>query len=250
MKPYGNVVRVYTLLLFIFVFLIIPHRSDAATIGEIIAPPAGYTRMVSDRGSFSEWVQTLPLKDSTVIALYNGQTHTSKRVLAVVDRPLLYHSDLEQCADYCMRFWAEYHRDAGKLDDLYLFDYSGNRMKYTDGGKPYDVFLKTAMMYSNSHSIKAGCEAVDEGDLRPGDMIVQNEGGGIGHVSMIVDMAEDSAGNRLYLIGYSFMPAQEFHIEKAPADCGREGWFTIRGFYSFLDEYLDLGKPVLRRFAP
>jgi hypothetical protein len=80
-------------------------------------------------------------------------------------------------------------------------------------------------------------------------MIVQNENGGIGHVSMIMDACKNEKGEELYLIGYSFMPAQEFHIEGARPEYGKDGWFSIEGYYRYLADYLDLGKPVLRRFV-
>ena len=86
--------------------------------------------------------------------------------------------------------------------------------------------------------------------LKPGDMIVQNRNGGIGHASVILDVCESKKGEKLYLIGYSFMPAQEFHIEKAEEKYGRDGWFTIEGYFRYLSEFLDFGEPVLRRFSP
>jgi hypothetical protein len=162
--------------------------------------------------------------------------------------PLLFKSDLEQCADYCMRFWAEYHKDMNKLDFLYLFDYSGNKKKFAGSGKNYKSFLKWIFSYSNSYSLKMGCAEVSKKELIPGDMIVQNEGGGIGHASVILDVCKSEEGKKLYLIGYSFMPAQEFHIEKAAGARGAEGWFTIEGYFDYLSDYIPLGDPVLRRF--
>ena len=79
-------------------------------------------------------------------------------------------------------------------------------------------------------------------------MIVQNETGGIGHVSIVMNVAASEGKPDLYLIGFSFMPAQEFHIERASARYGVGGWFTMDGFQRFLKDRLDLGEPVLRRF--
>ena len=66
----------------------------------------------------------------------------------------------------------------------------------------------------------------------------------------LFDVCENEAGERLYLIGFGFMPAQECHIEKAPADLGKEGWFTLGGYRQYLKQHLDFGKPELRSFAP
>jgi hypothetical protein len=164
--------------------------------------------------------------------------------------PLLFQSNLEQCADFAMRFWAEYHKATGELDRLYLFDYRGNRNLFKLSGKSYLQFLKTAFANANSHSLKQGCKSVDASDLMPGDLFVQNERGGIGHVSVVLDACQMRDGKRLYLIGYSFMPAQEFHIEKARESYGIEGWFTLDGYVRYLEDFLDFGAPVLRRFDP
>jgi hypothetical protein len=67
---------------------------------------------------------------------------------------------------------------------------------------------------------------------------------------MVMDVCENSSGEKLYLIGYSFMPAQEFHIEKAKKKHGLEGWFTLEGYYQYMEKFpfAKFGKPVLRRF--
>ena len=93
---------------------------------------------------------------------------------------------------------------------------------------------------------------VNPEDLQPGDMFVQNQTGGIGHVSLIVDACQNQEGKRLFLIGYSFMPAQEFHIEKAKRKHGKDGWFTVEGYKKYLKQlpFSRYGAPVFRRFAP
>jgi hypothetical protein len=104
------------------------------------------------------------------------------------------------------------------------------------------------MVHANSHSIKKGAKELSAQDLQPGDMIVQNEGVGIGHVSVIMSVSQSRTGEKLFLIGFSFMPAQEFHIEYAKPKYGKDGWYTLEGFYWYLKENLNLGEPVLRRF--
>jgi hypothetical protein len=67
---------------------------------------------------------------------------------------------------------------------------------------------------------------------------------------MIVNVAENRNGKRVYLIGYGFIPAQEFHIEKAKAGYGLDGWFTKTGYEKYLSgfPFFRYGIPVLRRF--
>lgn len=231
------------------------HAQDT-TIAKRIHVPAGFVRATYPAGSFSNYMQSLPLKKADEILLFDGTSlekshalqYAGYRIFGVVDLPLLFKSDIEQCADFAMRFWSEYHKAGNNLGKLYLFDYSGTKKKFTESGKTYTGFLKWAFSCSNSFSIKKGCLAIADSQAVPGDLVVQNETGGIGHVSMIVDKCENGRGGRLYLIGYGFMPAQQFHIEKADSIYGTGGWFTIEGYYRYLKDNLDMGKPVLRRF--
>ena len=218
-------------------------------IAEIKAPE-GYSRVKSKEGSFSSFVRSLSLKKDGKILTWDGRENDFQGfdVLGVVDMPLLYKQYLEQCADWAMRFWAEHHKAAGILNRLALFNYDGSRKRYRGSGKSFREFLRLRMAYSNSHSLKKGTKTIKESDLKPGDLIVQNETGGIGHVSVIMDAAEADGKPRVYLIGFSFMPAQEFHVERASHGQGAAGWFTLEGFQRFLKERLDLGAPVLRRF--
>jgi hypothetical protein len=217
-----------------------------------IPVPDGYLREACPNGSFGDWLQNLELKYPAIIRDYRGNAVNSAfyNIWGVVQMPLLFHSDLEQCADFAMRLWAEYHKSAGKLDKLYLFDYGGNKKLFRTSGESFNQFLKSAFSKTNSHSLKQGCKAVAADEAMPGDLIVQNERGGIGHVSVILDVCRSKQGKKLFLIGYSFMPAQEFHIERAREKYGTAGWFTLEGYSRYLEDYLNFGKPVLRRFDP
>jgi hypothetical protein len=215
-----------------------------------IPAPGGFKRLSYSAGSYSSWITELPLESSTVVRTYKGDAIPDNyyKVFAVVDMPLLFKQDLEQCADFAFRFRAEYYKQRGLLDKLYLFKYDGSKLLFKNTGKSFTQFLKSCMVNANSHSIKKGCEEVAIAQAKPGDMVVQNENGGIGHVSIVMDACESEKGERLFLIGFSFMPAQQFHIEKADPRFGKEGWFSFEGFYRYLDESLGLGTPVLKRF--
>jgi hypothetical protein len=225
-----------------------PLAGQIRTVGSIPVPP-GYARSGYPAGSFSAWVARLPLRQDDSIKTFDGRDVSGNYdVLTVVDLPLLFTSDLEQCADWCLRLWAEYHKDSGTLDKLYLFDYSGRRKNFRSSGRTFPRFLRWSMNNANSYSLLKGCAPVDTGAIKPGDMFVQNRRGGIGHVSMVLDACRDSAGQRLYLVGYSYMPAQEFHIERAGDEYGRGGWFSYQGYCRYLHDRIDLGTPALRRF--
>lgn len=236
----------------IFIILVLPILAFAQEqrLVKDIPIPMGYKTVEYPAGSYSQWITRRPLKNNLEIVDHTGRKvpSGSYSVYAVLDLPLLFTGDLEQCADYAMRLWGEYHKEAGNLDMLYLFDYNGRRQKYKTSQLSYRNFLRRAFANSNSYSLKKGCATVDTSSLVPGDMVVQNERGGVGHVSVVMTVCGNSAGQKLYLLGFSYMPAQEFHIERALEGYGKEGWFTLEGYYRYLKDYMDLGTPVLRRF--
>ena len=241
--------QISLVMFFLFCFVQVGFSYDTI---KNIPVPKGYERIQFDKKSFSHYLQSLPLKKSKKIYKYNGEKifGVLYNIYAVVDKPLLFKSDLEQCADFCMRFWADFHKKQNRLDRLFLYDYSGKKKYYKSSSIKYERFLRWHMAYSNSYSIKKGANKVQTKVLKPGDMFVQNKDGGIGHVSLVVDSAKNNNDKRIYLIGYGFIPAQEFHIEKAKKGYGISGWFTKKGYNKYLSEFpfSPYGKPVMRRF--
>ncbi len=237
-------------ILIITLFIASLCEAQPANVNEIFVPQS-YSIVKYAPGTYSNWIQYLPLKPNKIITSYKGETVNNDiyNIFAVVNMPLLYIQDLEQSADYCLRFWSEYHQQMNKLDELYLLDYNGNKKLFKQSNRAFNVFLRSAMLNTNSYCIKNGCDSISESDLKPGDMIVQNEGSGIGHVSVIMNICKSEKSEYLYLIGFGNRPAQEFHIEKAMDAYGKQGWFTISGYREFLKNNLDLGTPVFRRFS-
>ncbi|MDZ4727889.1 MAG: DUF4846 domain-containing protein [Leptospira sp.] len=236
---------------YIPILLLIISISNSLNAKEIneLDLPNGYLRVKYENGSFSQYLQKLPLKSNHSILSHNKVNLSSRyNSLGTIDKELLFSDDLEQCADFTMRLWADFHKDSNKLNDLYLFKYSGDKFYFKNSKLTYQKYLRKSFASSNSYSLKKGAGSINKTQLRPGDLFVQNETGGIGHVSIILDHAKKSNEPDLYLIGFSFMPAQEMHIEKAPNSRGKNGWFTYLGFIEHLLEEYPYGTPVLRRF--
>jgi len=241
--------------LFISVLLLSSYgfAQDVQSIQDI-SLPEGFERIEYQSGSYPSFLRNLPLKLNKEILKWDGDKLNSVwmlyDVLAVLKIPLLYNEDIEQCADFSMRLWSEYLQEIDQLDKLYLFDYSGNSKPFSESGKSFNKYLRWHMAFSNSHSIKKGAAIVPADSLRPGDMFVQNESGGIGHVSVIVDAAQNAVGEPIFLVGFGYMPAQEFHIEKAKQRYGPDGWFTLGGYKEFLGglQFRRYGEPHLMRY--
>ncbi|MFN7974682.1 MAG: DUF4846 domain-containing protein [Acidobacteriota bacterium] len=180
-------------------------------------------------------------------------------VAAVLDMPLL--DATQQCADSALRYWFEYLHEAGKDDEIQakltsgekvtLARWKADRKRGESDQEVFIRFLKHCMNYVGSYSLSRDLPSVDESDLGPGCLIVQpNPKGGIGHLSMIFDMARNARGERVFLVGYGFLPAQSVFLAKPDAGNGpaATAWFSLEGFQA---QHAYLGKTfVYRRFAP
>lgn len=62
-------------------------------------------------------------------------------------------------------------------------------------------------------------------DLAAGDVFVR--GGFPGHAVMVMDVAENNNGRRIYLLAQSYMPAQDIHILKNPAAANVSPWYAV-----------------------
>lgn len=216
-----------------------------------ISVPEGFQRIIYKKSGFPEWLRNLHLKSNSKILLYNNEEYSNNnfKIMFVINRKLLFKKNIEQCADFCMRFWGEYHRNTNQLNKLYLYDYFGKKVFYKSEAYSFEDFLKTAMLSSNPHSLKIGCKQININDAIPGDLIVQSKEKWIGHTSMIIDACENKKGEKLFLIGFGFSPAQEFHIEKAADNFGKKGWFSLSGYIEFLEQkYSTYGSPVIMQF--
>ena len=237
----------------LIIFLIFPPNGKASSQVSDIVVPDGFERTSTANSSYTAYLRSLPINRDKKIQLWNGD-HLPKSTyeqIAVVDLPLLFDQDLEQCADFSMRFWAEYLRKVKALNKLSLYDFHGNKRPFSNSGKSFRDYLYWHMSYSNSYSLKLGANKVSLlSELRAGDMFVQNDSEeGIGHVSVVVDEAQNSFGHKVYLVGYSYMPAQQFHIEKADEEHGLNGWFTADGYRRYaIEMFGTFGAPVLMRF--
>jgi len=61
--------------------------------------------------------------------------------------------------------------------------------------------------------------------MKPGDILIR--GGAPGHAVIVVDMAEDKKGNKLFMLAQSYMPAQEIHVLKNNNNRSLSPWYSM-----------------------
>lgn len=225
------------------------ERNAKLIFGRIQTPP-GYKRTPFEYGSFGEYLRNLPLKPGNPpVLLYNGRKKANQNAhYAVIDMEIG-KKDLEQCADAVIRLRAEYLFQEKRFEEIHFNFTSEDRAdfsKWADGFRPkisgnavswkktaapdslYESFreyLDVVFNYAGSASLAKELDPVKIEKAQIGDVFIH--GGFPGHAVIIVDMAADAAGRKIFLIAQSYMPAQEIHILKNPNDSGLSPWYTL-----------------------
>ncbi len=233
-------------------------RRTCRTVGSILCPP-GFSRIPLAPGSLAAYTRRLPLKAPDIpVKSWDGRVmRQAREVHGVVDWPA--PSRIQQCADVAIRLHAEYLLARRELSRISYRSLSNDWLRYTAWlrGRYYlnragthilykptiktrkntravfEKYLRFVMLYANSASLARDLECIGEDRLLPGNLYIQPDPsgrGGIGHVSVIMDICRNPQGERRYLFGYGFIPAQDFHLPLSGEGAGSRGWFTLKGF--------------------
>ncbi len=213
--------------------------ASGMTLQTRILPPKGYSRTAADEGSLAEFLRDYPLReDKSPVLLYDGRKKGNQSAHQAVFALPVEAEDLQQCADSVMRIYAEYYYQSGQPEKIafhftsgFLAEYArwrdgeriavnGNQVEWIPGSAfddSYETFVKylrIVFCYAGTLSMEAESEQTELSHARVGDVFLK--GGSPGHVVMIVDVCENEAGQRAFLLGQGYMPAQEFHVLKNP----------------------------------
>ena len=219
-----------------------PEDRRDGTIRSRIAPPAGYEWLPADSGSFAWWLRSLPLKPGRPpVMLYDGRRKGNQSAHHAVIDIDVGSRDLQQCADAVIRLRAEYLRSQGRGDEISFRFTSGHPARWREwrrGKRPVVVgshvawlrtsradssygsfrrYLEKVSQYAGSMSLSRELVPVtDPRGVLPGDVFIR--GGFPGHAAIVVDVAANSSGERVFLLAQSYMPAQEIHILRNERD--------------------------------
>lgn len=213
-------------------------------------PPAGATRVSTAPGSFASYLRELPLKPiGTWVSLFNGRPKGRQDVHAAVVDISTGAKDLQQCADALMRLRAEHLFSCGRQDDI-VFDLTngfrvpwkrwrtGERVQVRGNtctwvtGAPIDAshtqllrYLEFVFTYAGTRSLAKELRSVSDLPMQIGDVYIQ--GGSPGHAVIVLDVARSQRGETWFLLGQSYMPAQDFHVLKNLDGSVDNVWFLM-----------------------
>lgn len=224
--------------------------SSGTTIETRFLPPDGFERKPQDSASFGFYLRNLPLrKHGAEVHLYNGRLKGNQAAHAAVIDMSVGNRDLQQCADAVMRLRGEYLFLNKRFSDIHFrfvsgfnCEYSkwreGNRValngnsvfwqKSAAADKSYSSFLKymeTVFNYASTLSLEKELRSIELKDVQIGDVLIR--GGAPGHAVIVVDMVENTDGEKLVLLAQSYMPAQEIQVLLNPMNRATSPWYNL-----------------------
>ncbi len=211
---------------------------------------------------YSQWLLNLELfPEGHDVRYYNGmlKSNASRINVGVLKMDLVgtfnsngkeVSADLQQCADACMRLWAEYLWEKKQYSKIHFKGGNGFVYEYAKWAEGYRVhfdkswhaswrkdaqpdygyncfrkYLSLVFMYCGTLTLAHELKKIAATDVRPGDILIY--GGSPGHALTVMDVLRNKKTGQLrVMFSQSYMPAQEIEILTSPDD-DYAPWFTI-----------------------
>ena len=207
-----------------------------STIRTRFEPPEGFSWVNLQSGSFAEFLTNFPLhpagfpvRDFTKVPIEEQHHHVAILKINVGEK------NLQQCADAWIRLYAEYLWIHQRFDEI-GFEFTStqffawddykigfrtkevnkkvsfvNTGKFDDSYESFQKYLEVIFRYAGTISLDVESNPVENNDaIKAGDFIIKP--GSPGHLVMIVGVAKNPQGKKLYLLAESYMPAQDIHV--------------------------------------
>ena len=215
-----------------------------------IAPPTGFVRQPVPAASFAAWLRGLPMKPpGAPVRLYTGEIKPRQDVhFAIIDIDVG-RRDLQQCADAVMRLRAEWQFAMSRKGEI-AFNYTGGgrvpfsrwakgerpdekgkrwsrRGKADDSYASFRRYMIQIFAYAGTYSLSRELKPVRSSRVDIGDVFIK--GGFPGHAVLVVDAVDNpKSGERRFLLVQSYMPAQDMHVLRNPANADGSPWYSER----------------------
>lgn len=227
-------------------------NENGLSIKDRFLAPDNYELILEETGSFGAYIQNFRLKPYGAPILQYDGTPISNQFLheAVLDIDTG-TKDLQQCADAIIRLRAEYLYLNKKFDDIKFHFTSGDLMTWNaykkgtrafvngnnvsfrvtanadDSYENFRNYLDLIFTYAGTISLNKETEPVlKTSDLKTGDILIT--GGSPGHVVFIAGVAKNKEGEKIFLLGEGFTPAQSIHILKNPDNEDISPWYNLK----------------------
>ncbi|HNU86843.1 MAG TPA: DUF4846 domain-containing protein [Ferruginibacter sp.] len=216
------------------------NRANSYLYVKDIPLPEGFSRTAFPENSFAGYLRNTGLKKSNTVYLFNGQPKINQSAQFAVLNISVGQQNLQQCADAVMRLRAEYLFKERRFEQILFFDNDHAPYLFSE---PYtrsnfNNYLNRVFGMCGSASLAKQLNPVAEfSDIKPGDVLIR--GGFPGHAALVMDVAVNEEGKRIFLLAQSYMPAQDIHILKNPANPVLSPWYQVNDTEEILTpEYL------------
>ena len=213
-----------------------------------IPPPPGYERILLEQGSFGEWLRAISLKKDNHVYLYNGSLKKNQSVHFAVLDITVGKKDLQQCADAIIRLRGEYLFDKKRYSEISFSDNNNKPYRWEGGSNKiaFTAYLQNVFGWCGSASLQKQLNPVmNLLQIQPGDVFIK--GGFPGHAMIVVDVAQNKKGQKVFMLAQSYMPAQDIHIVKNPAGSDTP-WYTITSIENIITPEWTFDKRSLKKW--
>lgn len=225
------------------------ERSAAFETINAIPPPPGYERILLDQNSFGKWLRAINLKKDNHVYLHNGALKKNQLVHFAVLDITVGKKNLQQCADAIIRLRAEYLFDKKRYSEIIFSDNSGKPYRWEGGSNKiaFTGYLENVFGWCGTASLQKQLTSVaDLQQMQPGDVFIK--GGFPGHAMLVVDVAQNKKGQKIFMLAQSYMPAQDIHIVKNPSDTAISPWYEVSDSNEIITPEWTFTKQSLRKW--
>ncbi len=232
--------------------------------------PKGYKRVAVENGSFAHFLRNQKLKPYGEKALYfDGRAKRSEGIYDSVIEVDIGTRDLHQCADAIMLLRAEYffqRKEYNKINFNFVSGFNAQYSKWIQGyrinpngkgsyykkGSPSNTykdfrdFMTIVFAYAGTPSLEKEMTPQSLKDMKIGDVFIM--GGSPGHAVIVVDMAENDIGEKIFMLAQSYMPAQQTQILINPNDRNMGVWYSLKEEETLVTPEWRFPVSKLRRF--
>lgn len=244
--------------------------NNGNTIESRIPPPRNAQRLSADSYALYSRSLRLQLPDKQVRKYDGNFKHGLHSIYCAVLDQEIGKNDLHQCADAIMRLRADFHYHRSEFDKIAFNFTNGHRVSYNKWKEGYRItvngnktkwvkkkdfdnsyltywkYLEQIFMFAGTFSLSNELGKVPMEQMQIGDVFIQ--GAFPGHAVLVVDMAFDTTTNKkYYLLGQSYMPAQQFQILINPNDQSISPLYELKEGEVFTPEWT-FGPDQLKRF--
>lgn len=230
---------------------VVSIHKDKNTIKDRFSAPQGYEWVDEKQDSFGYFIENFKLKPyGNQILRYDGLPISTQHLHEAVFDIDTGNKDLQQCADAVIRLRAEYLYKIKKSDDIKFHFTSGDLLSWNDYKNGTRAFvngnsvsfrktvgfddsygnfrnyLDLIFNYAGTISLNKETQPVTKNsDLKTGDILITP--GSPGHVVFIAGVCANTKGERLFLLGEGFTPAQSIHVLSNPFNKNISPWYNI-----------------------